>query len=528
MTRVDHLGYLIGDSVRLMPDSPALVQDDDVVTYAELDERADRVAGWLVSRGVGPASRVALLWNNDYRYVEQFLGVMRAGAVAVPMNIRQSDDILAYVLEDSAAVGILAAPSLLERGAELTTHSTTAKRFLAGPDEPQTAPPLARRLPHSPDDVCMQPYTSGSTGRPKGVPLTHRGQLWNTDTYSKCYLLDETDRALLAAPMYHKNAAMEMKAMMLVGGCSVVLDDFEPSTFLRAIEHFSITYISGVPVMYRRLLIEVDRLGDVDMSSVRLATAGSAPVTVDLLEDFTRVFGAPIIEGYGLTEGGPIVLATPRWGTNKLGSLGLPLPGGEVELRDAAGETEVAVGEVGELWVRNPGVTPGYYGLPEVTSERVRDGWLATRDLMRRDGDGYHYFVGRTDDLINVAGENVYPKEVEQILLRHGAVRDVAVVAGPHAEKGEVPVAFVVTNPRTPVSAEALTAFFHEVGPHYAYPRAIVFVEALPLNGAGKVDRHALTQRARSLVAPGADGEPSQSGRLGPPTVSVGRNGPFS
>jgi acyl-CoA synthetase (AMP-forming)/AMP-acid ligase II len=269
--------------------------------------------------------------------------------------------------------------------------------------------------------------------------------------------------------------------------------------FLQTIDHYAVTYLSGVPAMYRRLLNEVEVLTHSDMSSVRLATAGSAPVTVDLLEDFTRVFGAPIVEGYGLTEGGPIVLAAPRWGTNKLGSIGLPLPGGEVQLRDASGDNEVPVGEVGELWVRNPGVTPGYHGLAEVTAERIRDGWLATRDLMRRDNDNYHYFVGRTDDLINVAGENVYPKEVEQILLRHPAVRDAAVVASPHPEKGSVPVAFVVADTRVPVSGEELIAFFHESGPHYAYPRVVEFVDALPLNGTGKLDRNALTVRAQSL-----------------------------
>jgi long-chain acyl-CoA synthetase len=315
VTQLDHLGYVIGEAVRLVPDRPALLQDDVVVTYDELDQRADRVAGWLISNGVRPRSRVALLWDNDFRYVEQFLGVMRAGAVAVPMNIRQSDEILAYVLDDADAVGVLASPRLVGRGAALVKAAgvTTAEPFLAGPDEPQQAERLQHRIAHDPDDVCMQPYTSGSTGRPKGVPLTHRGQIWNVDTYSRCYLLDETDRALLAAPMYHKNAAMEMKAMLRVGGSSVVLNEFEPATFLQAIDRYSVTYLSGVPTMYRRLLNELETLGDRNVSSVRLATAGSAPVTIDLLEDFMRIFGALIIEGYGLTEGGPIVLATPRW-----------------------------------------------------------------------------------------------------------------------------------------------------------------------------------------------------------------------
>jgi acyl-coenzyme A synthetase/AMP-(fatty) acid ligase len=172
-----------------------------------------------------------------------------------------------------------------------------------------------------------------------------------------------------------------------------------------------------------------------------------------------------------------------------------------VQLRDPSGTVEVPVGEVGELWVSNPGVTLGYYGLPEVTADRIRNGWLATRDLMRRDSDGYFYFVGRTDDMINVAGENVYPKEVEQVLLRHPAVRDVAVVPVPHPDKGAVPVAFVVVDPAVPFSAEELVAFFHQTGPHFAYPRAVEVADGLPLTGTGKVDSRALAQTARELFA---------------------------
>jgi long-chain acyl-CoA synthetase len=364
----------------------------------------------------------------------------------------------------------------------------------------RAAPPLATRPPHDPDAVCMQPYTSGSTGRPKGVPLTHRGQVWCADTVRRCYLFNETERALLAAPLFHKNAAMTLKAILLAGGACVVLPGFDPVGVLRAIDRFKITYLSGVPAMYRMLLGQTEELQRCDVSSVRFATAGSAPVTVDLLEDFQRVFGAPIAEGYGLTEGGPDVLLAPRWGINKLGSLGLPVPGCAVQLRADDGITEVGIGEVGELWVRNPGVTPGYHGLPEVTAERIRDGWLATRDLMRKDADGYYYFVGRSDDLINVAGENVYPKEVEQLLLRHPAVRDVAVVAGEHPVKGTVPVAFVVLSGPGAATAQELTSYFHGVGPHYAYPRVIEFVTELPLAGTGKVDRTGLQARARRLV----------------------------
>jgi long-chain acyl-CoA synthetase len=497
MTQLDHLGYLTRDALRLGPDRPALIQDDLAFSYAELDQRADRVAGWLAGRDIPAGSRVALLWHNDIRYVEALLGIMRAGAVAVPLNARQNDETLRYVLADADCEGILAGPAEQDRARALAG----GQLFVAGPDEQQQAEPLGGPRAHDPDAPCMQPYTSGSTGRPKGVPLTHRGQIWCADMVRKCYLFDETERALLAAPLFHKNAAMTLKAVLLAGGACVVLPGFDPPAMLRAIDRYRITYLSGVPAMYRMLLNETEELSRRDVTSVRFATAGSAPVTVDLLEDFQRAFGAPIAEGYGLTEGGPDVLLAPRWGINKLGSLGLPIPGCEVQLRAPDGVTEVQPGEVGELWVRNPGVTPGYHNLPEVTAERIRGGWLATRDLMRKDTDGYYYFAGRTDDLINVGGENVYPKEVEQLLLRHPAVRDVAVIGGAHPVRGAVPVAFVVLSEPGAATAAELTEFFHGVGPHYAYPRVIEFLDALPLAGTGKVDRAALAERAAGLVA---------------------------
>jgi long-chain acyl-CoA synthetase len=499
MTTIDHLGYLTADALRLYPERPALAQEGLVLSYAELDERAARVAGNLQGRGVGAGDRVGLLWTNDVRYVEAFLGTMRAGAVAVPLNVRQSDEALRYVLADAGCRGILAGDDQAGRAREMAAQ-VVACEFVAGPDELQRGDRLVSPATYSPADVCMQPYTSGSTGKPKGVPLTHHGQVWCADMLRKVYLFDETDVALLAAPLFHKNAAMTLKAILLAGGECVVLPGFDPVAVLRAIDRYRVTYLSGVPAMYRALLHEVEELERCDVSSVRFASAGSAPVTVDLLERFQEVFGAPITEGYGLTEGGPDVLLTPRWGPNKLGSVGIPIPGCEVQLRDPDGVTEVGVGEVGELWVRNPGITPGYYRLPEVTAQRIRGGWLATRDLMRRDADGYHYFLGRADDLINVGGENVYPKEVEQVLLRHHQVRDVAVVGAPHPGKGAIPVAFVVLRTAGATSAQELTTFFHSAGPHYAYPRIIEFVPELPLNGAGKLDRPTLEHRAKTLV----------------------------
>jgi long-chain acyl-CoA synthetase len=502
MTAVTHLGFLLDEALRLGPDRPALLQDDLVLSYGDVDHRAARVAGWLHERGVGVGDRVALLWPNDVRFVESWLGVMRAGAIAVPLNIRQSIETLGYILQDSGAVGMLVGDELAAMASDLRSALDGGNGFIAFNGDVLAASPL-REIPQvSEGDVCMQPYTSGSTGRPKGVLLTHRGQIWCADVGRKCFMVDETERALLAVPLYHKNAALTLKNFLLAGASCVVLPGFEAAAVIKAIDQYKITYLSGVPAMFRMLLADTDSLARHDVSSVRFATAGSAVVTPDLLGEFTRVFGAPIGESYGLTEGGPDVILSPRWGLRKLGALGMPIPGCEVKLvRPDDDSAEVGVGAVGELLVRNPGVTVGYYNLPEVTAERIRDGWLATRDLMRRDADGYYYFVGRKDDLINVSGENVYPREVEEVLLRHPAVRDAAVVAAPHPVKGEVPVAFVVLTRPGALSAEELIAFYHQNGPHYAYPRSVTFLGTLPLSGTGKADRAGLTALAAQDAA---------------------------
>jgi long-chain acyl-CoA synthetase len=500
--QTDHLGYLIQDAVTLFPDRPALIQEGLERTFRELNEHCDRVARGLIDRGITPGERVALMWPNDIRYVESMFGVMRTGAVAVPLNIKLGDDMLTYVLEDSDTVAIVASPEMEER-ANTLSGKLPQIRFTVGPDDLQRAEPSFRRPAYSPDDVCFQPYTSGSTGKPKGVLLSHRGQLWNADVVRKILLVDETERAVVAVPIYHKNAGMTLKVHLIAGGSVVVLPAFESSAVIAAIDRYQCTYIGGVPAMFRMLVNDEEALAKHDVSSLRYCTAGSAEVPQELIDAFQEKFGCPIGDGYGLTEGGPDVFIAPRWGIRKLGSCGPPLPGGEVRLVDPENPArEVGVDETGELLVRNPGVAVGYYKKPEVTAERIRDGWLSTGDLFRRDADSYFSFVGRKDDMINVGGENVYPKEVEDLLMRHPNVRDVAVVAAPHPVKGSVPVALVVEHEPGAASEDEIKQFFFARGPAYAHPRRVVFVEALPLNSTGKLDRARLKALASEAGVP--------------------------
>jgi long-chain acyl-CoA synthetase len=518
------LGYLFDVPLRLAPGSVAVIQGNTVLTYAQLDERCSRVANALRGLGVGAGDRIALMFGNDWRFLESFLGPMRLGAVAVPLNIRMGDDALRYVVEDAEARVLIAGRDQAERARTLAAEIKGLTHVVLDLAEDRSPggeigghPVLAyepwvaaasrrlRRRRLDPESVCMQPYTSGSTGKPKGVLLAHRGQVWNADVIRKMACLDHTERALVAVPLYHKNAMIgAVKPFLLAGGSLVILPGFDPVEVIRAIERHQVTYLTGVPAMYKLMLAERAELARHDVRSIRYALCGSAEVPEELLTEFQRVFGAPIGESYGLTEGGPVPMANPRYGLKKLGSCGVDVAGCQnriVAVRaEGDGVADCPVDQAGELVTKNPGVAKGYWKLPEVTAQKIRDGWLHTGDLMRRDADGYYYFVGRKDDMINVAGENLYPKEVEDVLLRHPGLKDACVVPAAHVTKGWVPVAYVVArDPATAPSEDEVKRFFLDRGAPYAHPRRVLFLQQLPLGGTGKLDRTALRRMAAEL-----------------------------
>jgi len=499
----ENLGHVFDGPLRLTPDAVAVIQDDITHTYRDLEGRVCRMANVLAGLGVGPGDRVGLMFGNDWRFLEAFFAPMRLGAVSVPLNIRMGDEALAYVLDDAEAKVLIAGRDQAVRARGLAGGVKSLGHLLADcpggeyASRMDAASPRFRRRRIDPEAICMQPYTSGSTGKPKGVLLAHRGQIWNADVIRKMACLDHTERALVAVPLYHKNAMIgAVKPFLLCGGSLVILPGFDPVAVIRAIDRHRVTYMTGVPAMYKMMLAEKETLARHDVRSIRYALCGSAEVPEELLVEFQRVFGAPIAESYGLTEGGPVPCANPRYGLKKLGSCGVDVAQAENRIVRTDGN-DCAVDEVGELVCRNPGIAKGYWKLPEVTARKLHDGWLASGDLMRRDRDGYYYFVGRKDDMINVAGENVYPKEVEDLLLRHPGLKDACVVPAPHRTKGWVPVAYVVARDAAgPPGEEEVKRFFLERGAPYAHPRRVVFLDRLPLGGTGKLDRTALKRLA--------------------------------
>ena len=502
--RDDNLGYWCAGAAARFPDKVAVVDlcgaAPREITYAALEARLDRVAAWSRAAGLAPGARVAMAIGNRLEFLEVFFGLMRAGVVPVPLNTKLGADTIDYIVRDSGAEGAIVDPAANPHTADVADALGLAARLvLDAPRKGWTlyedalaaapenfAPPFL-----SPDHPSFQPYTSGSTGRPKGVVLTHGGQMWWVRCVERYWPNAPDSRALVAVPLYHKNAmAGAIKPMLHCGGSVVMLPDFEPRRFLATLAEYRCTKASAVPTVFTKLLQQHDLIASLDFSHLRSLKVGSATVQPELTEQIRTTFGVPVSESYGLTEGGPVMIGPPLDGRPvPHGSCGVAWPEGEIRLIDADGRDHPSDGE---LWVKNPGVTPGYHNLPEVNAKRIRDGWLATGDLFHLDAEGFYYFRGRTDDMFKSGGENVYPKEVENILIAHPKVYDACVSPVADPLKGDVPVALVMLEPGESLAEDELKRWTLERGPAYAHPRRIAFVDTMPLNGAGKVDRLAI------------------------------------
>lgn len=511
----ENFGTVTRRALQLFPIKVAVEQGDLALTYEQLDARAQAVAGMLEGLGVASGDRVLLMFPNDHRFMECVLGVLRHGAVVVPLNVRLGNEALALIASDSGAEVIVAHADLAAKAQAVRARATTIRHTVAVERQFDGSLDYERELAEAGtghrtavvagNDVAMQLYTSGSTGIPKGCLLSHAGHWWQARSSARTMLLDERDKALVMGPLYHANALWGcMLPMLHSGGAVSVVPRFAPGDVLHAIARHQCTYSSGTPAMFRMLLDAPELDAGVDLSSLQLLLCGSAPVPVALMQEITERFGCVVVEGYGLTEGGSNVM-TPRWGVKKLGSAGLPVP--DVKLRVVAvdnPERECAVGEIGELWSRCPANALGYHDRPEATAERfIAGGWLRTGDLVHRDDQGYVYIAGRIDDMINCGGEHVYPKEVERVLLDHPDIIEACVVGAPHRVKGSAPVAWVVLASERALTEDDVKRHSLDRGAPFAHPRRVFFVDELPLTGTSKVDRHRLRLDVGRLLPEG-------------------------
>ncbi|HMB51976.1 MAG TPA: AMP-binding protein [Thermoanaerobaculia bacterium] len=515
-------GDLLGERARLTPDNEALVVvpggdgggDEAVERYSwrQLDERATRAAAAWRAMGLAPGDRVAILAHNRTEYVDAFFAAGKCGVVLVTLGTRLTAAELAPIVADSGARVLLWDGALAETAEALRQRCGEAgcgvERWL-GLDVPgdeadgeeswpaavAAADPQAF-VPHraDPEDPWCMLYTSGTTGEPKGVVIPHRMVIWNGYNTVCAWQLRADDVSPIFTPMYHAGGLMAFFVpLTVIGGKVVLMRQFDASAVWRTVEAEGCTVVLGVPTIWK-LLMEAPEFASADLSAVRWLISGGAPLPT-WIADAYRERGVVFRQGFGMTEVGVNCFAMNDDDMiEKPGTLGTPMPFTEVRLVGDDGR-DVPVGEVGEMWFRGPHVSTGYWNRPEATAaSRAEGGWFRSGDLGRRDEDGYYWVAGRAKDVIISGGVNVFPAEVEAVMLRAPGVRDAALVGVEHPTWGEVGVAFVVPLDERTVDEAALLAFLGDHLARYKLPKEVRLVGELPRTAYGKVQKGKLVE----------------------------------
>lgn len=469
--------------------APCVRDDETSLTYADFARRVDAAAEQLAGLGVGRGDVVATFLANRAGLLITLEAAWRLGAIGTPVNPMFTVAEAEYQLSDSGALVVVGETSGGEPGARRHLHvDELAQEPSANwtPPEPPTAA----------DDALLI-YTSGSTGRPKGVRLGHDNLHYMGSAMAQTLEVTQDDHALLVLPLFHVNAiCSSFLGPVLAGGQLSITGRFSVSRFFDDLQSLRPTFFSAVPTIYALLVSHPDIPAGA-FGSLRTAICGAAPISKELLERVEGTFGIPILEGYGLTEGTCASACNPLRGERKLGTVGPALPGQQIRIVDADGNS-VPTGEKGEVLISGPNVMRGYLNRPEATAQTVVDGWLHTGDVGRLDEDGYLTLVDRIKDMIIRGGENIYPKEIENALATHPAVLECAVVGAPDDVYGETPVAFVVPRPDRSVTAEELAAHIAQILTKTKRPNVIHVIEQLPRNPVGKIDKPGLRTRVRA------------------------------
>jgi long-chain acyl-CoA synthetase len=494
----------------------AVVCGERTLTFRELNADVNRLAHALLALGLQPGDRVAILQPNCHRFILALFGVQKAGLVAVCLNTRYAAREHAFIVNDCAARAWLVAHDCVDVVAPIRSTLSTVEHYLCtdgdADDMLNMTAAMAAQPAHEPgieveaEALARLWYTSGTTGRPKGAMITQAIQ----SEHLKLFLMNmeiaitPDDAMLHVGPMTHASGNYIMPHVVR-GARNVILPRFDPVQALETVARQRITMLHLVPTMLVRLL-EVAEQGTFDVRSVKRINYGAAPMPVTVLRRAIRIFGPVFRQHYGLTEAvQPVTLLFPEEHAlqgdeavvRRLASAGRPALGVEVKVVDDEGH-EVKPGEVGEIVVRGPHVMRGYWNLPDVTAETLRDGWLHTKDMATVDDHGFIYIIDRKDDLIISGGFNIYPREVEEVLYSHPAVREAVVFGIPDEEWGESVMALVALNDGQEVTAEALITYCRQHLASYKKPRLVHFVPELPKSAVGKVLRRELRAQYRS------------------------------
>ncbi len=498
-------------SAKIYPDNIAIYFADKKITYKELNIMANKIARGLKESGITPGDRIALCCPNIPQFIFAYYGILKAGCVVLPFNVLLKANEIEFILKNSESKGIICFEGtkelkIAEQVYQAYIDSEKCKNmwviessnlFFKDDKDVQNFSSLMNftenefdTIQRSSEDTAIILYTSGTTGKPKGAELTHANILFNAFVAKNLVDIKHDDKIIMSLPLFHVFGQIIMMVNGLLCGASlIVLTRFDPIEVLQNMEKYKATVFGGVPTMYWSLLNSLEE-SKVDINviseNLRICAAGGSSLPLEVLNNFEEKFKVPILEGYGLSETSPGVTFNHLGRKRKPGSVGQPVWGVEVKVVDEK-DSEVSVEETGEIVIRGHAVMKGYFNNPEVTKEALRGGWFHTGDIGYFDEDGYLYIVDRLKDMIIRGGYNVYPREIEEVLIQHPDISLVAVIGVPHDEWGEEIKACIVLKEGSICTEEDIINFAKSKIAAYKYPRLIEFYESLPLNATGKI-----------------------------------------
>ena len=505
-----NLSVILEDSARRYPQKTAFTFMDTSLNFAQINGAANQVANGLKSKGIQQGDKVALSCFNLPYFPIIYFGILKAGATVVPLSVLLKKDEIAYHLNDSGAKAyfcFVGSPELPmgQMGYAGFQEAPDCQHFfmiMPKPDMPSVVEgtatlgslmaeqsPFFETAPTSAEDTAVIIYTSGTTGRPKGAELTHSNLILNAILVGDLGKTSSDDIILIVLPLFHIFAmTCLMNTGIYRGASSILLPRFDAEAVFGLMQKHKVTVFAGVPTMYWGLVNYKKPKFDYDLISknLRIAMSGGAALPLQVLKEFEARFNVPIIEGYGMSEGSPVVTFNHLEDERIPGSIGKPVWGVEVKLVDDDGK-EVPVGKKGELLYRGHNVMKGYYKKPEANAKTLKGGWLHSGDVAIKDEKGYYYIVDRTKDMIIRGGLNVYPREVEETMMKHEAISLVAVIGIPDPKMGEEIKAYVVLEDGATVTPSELITWTKDHIAAYKYPRQLEIIDALPMSATGKI-----------------------------------------
>ena len=504
-----NLGYLLNNSASKYPEKTAIISDEGRWTYRAFNERTNRLAGAMLNAGLKKGDRIAILLYNCSYFVEAYFAAVKIGLVVTPVNFRFTGREIDYVLNDAQPLLLIYGPEF-EKTLQTVRDRLVSVRIFVSPQNIETSLAIdyedflaegrsdiaGAASQVSEDDPCQLMYTSGTTGKPKGATLTHRNVFWNF--FNTVWAREDKtgERAIIVGPLYHTAALNNhLTIQIALGGTSIIIRKFDPESLLKTIEKEKATIVSGAPALYN-MLLQHPRAHMYDTRSVTKCTSGSDKLPLEIKKKLLKFF--PNINGvydvYGLTEASPgITILNATDSLRKDGSVGKILPFVDVRIVDED-NNPLPPGEVGELICRGPNVMQGYHRNPRATTESLKNGWLYTGDLARMDAEGFCYIVDRKKEMIVSGGENIYPREIEEVLIGHPAVADVAVIGIPHPTWGQTVKAIIAIREGHRIDEQEVIDFCKNNLASYKKPTAVAFVAAIPRNPSGKALKRLLKE----------------------------------